>query len=83
MAAELCFLCEDPIDIKFEPCGHAVMCSACAQRTRKCPICKVRIKSKSIENPSFIVNLPCTLKASHLVSYSSFSLESRLPQMYE
>ncbi|XP_064385298.1 uncharacterized protein LOC135334154 [Halichondria panicea] len=47
MAAELCFLCEDPIDIKFEPCGHAVMCSACAQRTRKCPICKAAVKTIS------------------------------------
>ena len=36
-----CFLCESPVDIKFEPCGHAMMCSTCAQRAKKCPQCKV------------------------------------------
>ncbi len=40
-ATEPCFLCEAPVDVKFEPCGHAVMCSECAQRARKCPTCKV------------------------------------------
>ena len=29
------------MDIKFEPCGHAMMCSTCAQRAKKCPQCKV------------------------------------------
>jgi hypothetical protein len=37
-----CFMCgESPVDIKFEPCGHAMMCSTCAQRAKKCPQCKV------------------------------------------
>ena len=36
-----CFLCESPMDIKFEPCGHAMICSTCAQRAKKCPQCKV------------------------------------------
>ena len=35
-----CF-CESPVDVKFEPCGHAMMCSTCAQRAKKCPQCKV------------------------------------------
>ena len=39
--AEPCFLCESPVDVKFEPCGHAMMCSTCAQRAKKCPHCKV------------------------------------------
>ena len=38
---ELCFLCESPVDVKLEPCGHAIMCSTCGQRARKCPQCKV------------------------------------------
>ena len=32
------------MDVKFEPCGHAVMCAECAQRAKKCPICKVSTK---------------------------------------
>ena len=39
---ESCFLCESPVDVKFEPCGHASMCSTCAERAKKCPQCKVR-----------------------------------------
>ena len=39
-----CFLCESPVDVKLEPCGHAMMCSTCAQRAKKCPKpgCKVQ-----------------------------------------
>ena len=39
---EPCFLCESPVDVKFEPCGHAMMCSTCAERAKKCPQCKVK-----------------------------------------
>lgn len=39
----LCFLCEAPVDVKFEPCGHALMCHDCAKRAKKCPTCKVRM----------------------------------------
>ena len=38
---DVCFLCEAPVDVKFEPCGHALMCNQCAQRAKKCPTCKV------------------------------------------
>ncbi len=34
-------MCDDPVDVKFEPCGHAMMCSAHAQRAKRCPTCKV------------------------------------------
>ncbi|XP_064403437.1 uncharacterized protein LOC135348948 [Halichondria panicea] len=40
VAIEPCFLCEAPVDVKFKPCGHVVMCAECAQRAKKCPICK-------------------------------------------
>ena len=39
---KLCFLCEDVIpNIRFEPCGHTTMCSQCAGRVKKCPLCRV------------------------------------------
>jgi hypothetical protein len=38
---EECFLCDAPVDVKFEPCGHAILCSECAERARKCLKCKV------------------------------------------
>ena len=38
---DVCFLCEMPVDVKFEPCGHALMCNQCAERAKKCPTCKV------------------------------------------
>ena len=40
--APLCFLCDDePSTVKFIPCGHVVMCSERAVRTKKCPQCQV------------------------------------------
>ncbi|XP_064385292.1 E3 ubiquitin-protein ligase MIB1-like isoform X2 [Halichondria panicea] len=47
VAIEPCFLCEAPVDVKFEPCGHAVMCAECAQRAKKCPTCKAAVKTIS------------------------------------
>ena len=39
---KLCFLCEDvTADIRFEPCGHIIMCRKCAERVKKCPTCRV------------------------------------------
>ena len=44
----LCELCdEEPISIKFLPCGHAVLCKLCAIRAVKCLECKV---SHSVAN---------------------------------
>lgn len=38
----LCELCEEePIDVRFLPCQHAVICSICAKRATKCIQCKV------------------------------------------
>ena len=39
---ELCVLCENLADVKFEPCGHVTMCSDCADRAKRCPVCKVQ-----------------------------------------
>lgn len=44
---DVCFLCEMPVDVKFEPCGHALMCNQCAERAKKCPTCKTPIKTIS------------------------------------
>ena len=38
---DVCFLCEAPVDVRFEPCGHARMCHDCGARAKKCPTCKV------------------------------------------
>ena len=39
---KLCFLCEDATaDVRFEPCGHIIMCRKCAERVKKCPTCRV------------------------------------------
>jgi E3 ubiquitin-protein ligase mind-bomb len=44
---DICFLCEAPVDVKFEPCGHALMCHNCADRAKKCPTCKKQVKTIS------------------------------------
>lgn len=36
-----CLLCDELVDVRFEPCGHAVVCTKCAERAKKCPSCKV------------------------------------------
>ena len=38
---EECYLCDSPANVRFSPCGHTTMCSACAPRAKKCPICRV------------------------------------------
>ena len=38
---DLCFLCDVPITVKFDPCGHSPLCHNCARRAKKCPDCKV------------------------------------------
>lgn len=43
----LCFLCDTPITVKFEPCGHSTVCEHCAKRARKCPECKTPVQSLS------------------------------------
>ena len=41
-AVKLCELCdEEPVSVKFLPCGHAVLCTLCAVRAVKCLECKV------------------------------------------
>ena len=36
----ICFLCDDPVTVKLLPCGHAIICSSCAQRAKKCLKCR-------------------------------------------
>ena len=38
--------CESPPNIKFEPCGHKIACSECAQRMKKCLECHQLIVGK-------------------------------------
>ena len=42
---QLCDLCDEPIDIKFLPCGHVVICKLCAKRATKCLACQVHTMS--------------------------------------
>ena len=46
----VCILCDSPADCQFVPCGHAVMCLGCGERTKKCPHCKVHTCSTLFEN---------------------------------
>ena len=62
---ESCFLCDATVDVKFEPCDHAVMCSGCAQRAKKCPKCRV----SKMNTPQFIPS--CLLK----VSWESYRIK--------
>lgn len=38
-----CFLCESVVDVQLEPCNHAILCNDCAQRAKKCPLCRVSV----------------------------------------
>ena len=41
MSHDLCFMCDNEVDVKFSPCGHTAMCRECAQGAKRCPVCKV------------------------------------------
>ena len=52
-------MCESPVDVRFEPCGHAVMCSSCAPSPpKRCPRCKVilnNIGSQLLQSYVFMI----------------------------
>ena len=38
---EACLLCDEPIDVRIEPCGHTVLCRSHANTAKRCPQCRV------------------------------------------
>jgi ankyrin repeat protein len=42
---DLCCMCDNVVDAKFDPCGHATMCSLCAPKAKRCPLCKTPVGS--------------------------------------
>ncbi|KAH3732013.1 phosphatidylinositol 4-phosphate 5-kinase 8 [Pelomyxa schiedti] len=43
----VCIECDErPPNMQFQPCGHVVLCSQCGATVRKCPHCRVPIKTK-------------------------------------
>ena len=38
---EACLLCDRPIDVRIEPCGHSVLCRSHANTAKRCPQCRV------------------------------------------
>ena len=38
---EACLLCDRPIDVRIEPCGHTVLCRSHANTAKRCPQCRV------------------------------------------
>ncbi|GMI14569.1 hypothetical protein TrLO_g4418 [Triparma laevis f. longispina] len=43
-----CIVCfEGPRDTTLLPCGHTIVCSACAPKQKTCPNCRVDVKSSS------------------------------------
>ena len=36
-----CLLCDEPIDVRIEPCGHTVLCRSHANTAKRCPQCRV------------------------------------------
>ena len=55
-SVEECFLCDLPVEVKFEPCGHAILCGTCSLRAKKCIKCKV----KGIHNIFMDISKPST-----------------------
>ncbi|KAH3722754.1 hypothetical protein Pelo_18539 [Pelomyxa schiedti] len=44
----VCIECDErPPNVQFQPCGHVVLCSKCADVIRKCPHCRAPIKEKN------------------------------------
>ena len=45
-AAEECMVCSDnKRDVLFQPCGHVCACASCADRVKKCLICRREVLS--------------------------------------
>ena len=47
-AAEECMVCSDnKRDVLFQPCGHVCTCATCADRVKKCLLCRREVLSHS------------------------------------
>lgn len=43
-----CVICsENPREIMFNPCGHAVCCEQCGMIVKKCLLCKLPVSSRT------------------------------------
>ena len=79
---ELCFLCDTPITIKFDPCEHSVVCEQCARRASKCPHCKVScLESKTLWNVSVEWFYVCILHTDSNSSHSKIEVTT-LPRKF-
>ena len=38
---DTCLLCDRPVDVRIEPCGHTVLCRSHANTAKRCPRCRV------------------------------------------
>ena len=38
---DTCLLCDEPVDVRIEPCGHTVLCHSHANTAKRCPQCRV------------------------------------------
>ena len=38
---DTCLLCDRPVDVRIEPCGHTVLCRSHANTAKRCPQCRV------------------------------------------
>lgn len=44
-----CIVCfEGEVGIRFDPCGHVVVCRTCSQRLNECPVCREKINLKQL-----------------------------------
>ena len=75
----LCMICKDNfVNIRFDPCGHSVVCESCALRLLICPICRKGIEL--FHHESFISRKPEQHK--HFDQYPTFQeqqQQQRLP----
>ncbi|XP_057380632.1 E3 ubiquitin-protein ligase MIB2-like [Daphnia carinata] len=71
--------CENPPDVRFEPCGHVVTCSECAQRMKKCLKCHVVIVLKANADGTPISSHSSQQPSKDRLKY----LESRIAEIEE
>lgn len=52
-----CIMCADVVDfIRFEPCGHLIVCEECSIRMKKCLTCQQPIARKLARNGRLVVS---------------------------
>ena len=50
-------MCEEGSRVRFEPCGHMVLCAECSVNIKRCPTCRVSSMTSKKKSSLILVSI--------------------------